>query len=618
MPDLALHFDPRGLRRPTEVARRLETIVSGSAAYNVVRAIEPTIVAINALKPFSYATAQPFCRPDGWLMLDGALYGEAAFTQNLDALFSGQPDRVDRVAGQFNAISYRRDANELTVVTDRVGMRPLYYATDGRAHVIASEIKVVVAALGISNDLSPVGILELVAFGHNIQDRTVLERVSVLPAGTVFSFGAGGVTKRAYYRFAYTRSPRRRTAREWGESISDCLKTNVRKYLQGDGRKAIFLSGGLDSRFVAGAIARQGSPIQALTFGIPGSPEVVYAQEIARVLGMPHTVLTHSQNYLSRTLRKVVERAECAAPFFHTGSVDYHDEMALHADKLLVGFCGDILSGGHLKRQMFEPVSREAMTDLIFRRALLVTKREIATILNPGLVERHWAEFMESFRASVEAIHGQEGPDLADVWDMDNRQRRFTFSSPKVDRYRFEIIAPLLDRSFLDLMTTLPPHARWKQLAYRHAIVDGFPELSGIPWTKTDRPVRLANLRYSFDDNLRIARRSISRLGNKFGFSRARVSRDPRDLALCIRQDHVLQSEYLTPFATPGTLSDDYFNPRGIRAVVDEHQRGRDRSHLLGALLTVAEFHHTYLPRLASAFAPDTPRGPIEQRGGAG
>jgi asparagine synthase (glutamine-hydrolysing) len=611
MPDLALYFDPRGQHRSADLARRLEAVVTGGERYHVVRAIEPNIVAINALKPFSYATGQPFCKPNAWLMIDGAIYDDESFSRNLDALYSGQPDRVDRVGGQFNAIAYRRDANELIVVTDRLGLRPLYYATDGRAHVIASEIKVVVAALGISSDLSPVGMIELVALGHNIQDRTVLEQVSVLPAGTVFSFGVNGVSKRRYYRFAYAESTYRRTSREWGETISDCLKRNVSKYLQGEGRKGLFLSGGLDSRLVAGAIARQDRHVRAFTYGAPGSREVVYAGEIARTLGMPHTVLTHSANYLSRSLRKVVERAECAAPFFHTGSVDYHDQIEPHADVVLVGFCGDILSGAHLKRQMLGDVTQAEMIELIFRRALVASKEEVASVLNPALVERYWAEFLDRFRSSVEAIPGQHGPDLADVWDMENRQRRFTFSSPKVDRPRFEIIAPLLDRNFLDVMTTLPVKARWKQAAYRHAIVDGFPELRNIPWTKTGRPVRAENIRYSLDNNLRLARRSVARVGSKLGLSPGKISHDPRDLAFCIRQDQSLQSEYLIPFSTPGTLREDYFNPRGIRGLVEEHQGGRDRSHLLGALLTVAEFQHSFLPGLASKFAPPQTLSPV-------
>src|SRR5262249_31745901 len=50
----------------------------------------------------------------------------------------------------------------------------------------------------------------------------------------------------------------------------------------------LMLSGGLDSRILAGFLHRRRLPVTALTHGLPGELDLLCARRVARTLGFPH------------------------------------------------------------------------------------------------------------------------------------------------------------------------------------------------------------------------------------------------------------------------------------------------------------------------------------------
>jgi len=203
-----------------------------------------------------------------------------------------------------------------------------------------------------------------------------------------------------------------------------------------------------------------------------------------------------------------------------------------------------------------------------------------------------WPPLVDSFRSSVEEIGEQCGPDVADVWDVRNRQRRFTFSAPKVDRGRFEVLAPLLDNRFMDLILTLPPSVRRRQAAYKHAIVTAYPDLRRVPSTGTGCPIPLnpvlEKMQEACDKGSRILRMALRRVG--LGSTGA-LGWQFRNVGEEIRRDPDLFHHHLFPFMEGERFPEDLFDRERILNLVKDHQQGRvDASHLLGTLVTVAVF----------------------------
>ncbi|MHC4943268.1 MAG: asparagine synthase-related protein [Planctomycetota bacterium] len=605
MPDLAVYFDERGEADTREIAERLCRVLKGDGhSFRTAKEVDAHIAAVNVLKPFSYMPDQPVRGEGAWFMLDGAFHldpaedkgaGEAGRIRHLKAMLeelaSQDNGRLGRLNGQFNLVAYQQSEKRLKVVTDRLGSRPLYYGASAGRHVVASELKAVIAALGDTCPLSPLGLLEFFAFGHNLADHTVLEGIEVLPPGSVIVIDERGMRTEPYFRYRYSADESLKTAAGTGEKIAACVKDAVPRYLQGSGRKAFFLSGGLDSRIIAGAMGKDRFPLHAFTFGYPESRDVRYAAQLSSILGFRHHVLTYPEVYLSTVIRQVVECTECATPFYHTTSTLFHEEIAGEADEIVVGFCGDVFSGGHLKPSMFKVGPGPELAGMIFDRALCADRRAMAGILQPHALEQYWPAFIEAFSATVGSIEDQSGPDTADVWDVENRQRRFTFTAPKVDRCRFEILAPLVDNQVVDLVLTLPGRMRRNQIAYKHAIVQGFSLLRDVPWAATGKPIPLNPLKDRIGELFRLGGKAFRHGLAKIGLSSPSLDWRFRNVAEEMRRDSVLFQEHLAPFLISDRFPEDLLNRSGILKMADDHLAGRkDATHLLGCLLTLAVF----------------------------
>ena len=490
MPDLAVVFDPSGSLDAPSVAGRLEGVLeAGNARFKTARVLDPCIAAVNVLKRFSFAPDQPLRDEDGngdaWMMVDGALFHKGGADKALNDLRVGLRSQGEKALfalnGQFNGIKYIPSEKRLVIVTDRLGSRPLYHSCEGGKHVIASEMKAVVAAAGRPVALDHLGVLELFAFGHNLGSRTVLERINVLPPGSVVTIDEKGLRTSSYFKYRYQPLTENASSAFCGEGLAEAVRESMPLYLEGSARKCIFLSGGLDSRIIAASIDTDRYHVDAVTFGYPEARDVRYAARLSELLGFEHQIMTYPRVYLSKVIRRVVERTECATAFHHSTSVLFHDEIAKRAESILVGFCGDVFSGGHLRPGMFSTRPGSGLAGMLFDRALCGSVKEVSRIFRDDVFKSLWSGLDAAFRESVNSIQDQAGHDVADVWDVVNRQRRFTFSAPKVDRRRFEVVAPLLDNRFVEQVLSLPASARKGQAAYRHAIVTGFPLISGVP-----------------------------------------------------------------------------------------------------------------------------------------
>ena len=123
-----------------------------------------------------------------------------------------------------------------------------------------------------------------------------------------------------------------------------------------------FLSGGVDSRRVAAAMARSSSaPFKAFTVGFPGSPrdETAAAARIARHLGIEHVVLPMQPQDARRRpaggpggLRRA-DRRQLAVPLWYLSRA-----AAEHVKVVLCGEGGDEVFLGYNRQRWAQRMAR--------------------------------------------------------------------------------------------------------------------------------------------------------------------------------------------------------------------------------------------------------------------
>src|SRR6185436_9204884 len=76
--------------------------------------------------------------------------------------------------------------------------------------------------------------------------------------------------------------------------VHDAFVEAARRHVPTAVPHTMLLSGGLDSRLIAGVLARQGVPLSAITRGAPTDLDYRCARTVTRRLRMPHQLVPHA------------------------------------------------------------------------------------------------------------------------------------------------------------------------------------------------------------------------------------------------------------------------------------------------------------------------------------
>ena len=207
------------------------------------------------------------------------------------------------------------------------------------------------------------------------------------------------------------------------------------------------------------ALARSGTPAVAYSFGNPQSRDVRYAQQLARVASIPHVHLRYERGYLGRVLSPIVWRTEGLLPFAevtHT-SLHFHRQIGARTDVILYGHCGGALTGAHLRPSIVLARSKSQLIERIFHLQQRTPAETLRPLFNPTFYRRYAPDLLDAMRVTFTHIDEPELPDVEEVWNMENRQRRGCFHSPPMDRYRFEVRTPFLDNDLVDHLAPRSP-----------------------------------------------------------------------------------------------------------------------------------------------------------------
>lgn len=282
--------------------------------------------------------AQPMANSDGSLIItfNGEIYNYSILRSQLESkgyLFTSQSDTevllhlysekgdamVHDLRGMFAFTIWDARRAELFLARDPYGIKPLYYADDGKTFRFASQVKALMAGGAISEDVDPAGIVGFYLWGSVPEPFTIRRDIKSLPAGNTLRIRAGEQRQPVQYHsiaetFCKAETERRSPsgARSSVEYIREALLDSVRYHMIADVPVGIFLSSGIDSAALLGLMRDAGQKdIQSvtLTFGeYLGKPqdEAPLAEMIAREYGARHTTRVVTRDEFETDLPRIL------------------------------------------------------------------------------------------------------------------------------------------------------------------------------------------------------------------------------------------------------------------------------------------------------------------------
>ncbi len=253
---------------------------------------------------------------------------------------------LERFNGMFAIALYDRESQEVYLVRDRIGKKPLYYWYEDGDLVFASELKPIMKCPGFTAKIEE-RVLSRYLFQQYINaPESICQNVYKVEPGAVLRFHQGGISTRKYWdiKEAYHRAQTERIEdyKEAKEQLKTLLKQSVKMRMIADVPLGSFLSGGYDSSLVT-AIAQEcsESPVKTFSIGFHEEKynEAKYARAVAEHLGTDHTELYIDEQDMFKLVESIPKYYD--EPFADSSQIATMMVSQLAREHVTVALSGD-------------------------------------------------------------------------------------------------------------------------------------------------------------------------------------------------------------------------------------------------------------------------------------
>jgi asparagine synthase (glutamine-hydrolysing) len=184
---------------------------------------------------------------------------------------------VERLHGMFAFAIWDSVKQNLFLARDRMGIKPLYYASLQNGFYFASNPQALLATGLFARDIDAVGLHHQLSLHAVIPaPRTLIKSIrKCRPAHYMNVSVDGKVTSKRYWTLIAKRPAEPMSHRDWTDAIHDALMLAVKKRLTiADVPVGVLLSGGLDSSLLVALLAEAGQgDIRTYSIGFEDQPE---------------------------------------------------------------------------------------------------------------------------------------------------------------------------------------------------------------------------------------------------------------------------------------------------------------------------------------------------------
>lgn len=278
------------------------------------------------------------------LIDEGATFRSSSDTEVLLRGFEswGLNRLLERLRGMYAFAVWDASAERLTLVRDRLGVKPLAYCEQNGQIAFASTVSALRVG-GCGGDIDTSAILDYLKLGFIPDDTCVYEGIKKLAPASILEWSPTGSTIRSYWSLPEQSGGKEVSFAEATERTEELFLDAVRVRLHSDVPMGALLSSGIDSALVCWAASQFKSDLTAFTVSTPGDPEdeTSGARETARILGIRHEVVEISPDHSGVLDELVTAYGEPFACSSATAMLRVSEAVKSHATVLLTGDGGD-------------------------------------------------------------------------------------------------------------------------------------------------------------------------------------------------------------------------------------------------------------------------------------
>ncbi|MBL6932439.1 MAG: asparagine synthase (glutamine-hydrolyzing) [Rhodospirillales bacterium] len=197
--------------------------------------------------------------------------------------------------GMYALALYEKQGHRLTLVRDRLGIKPLYWCElPGGGVLFASEIKALLASGLVKSAVDEAAIASHLIHGYVPAPQTIYKGIRQLPPGHVLCTDASGNIKVEPYWHPTPAADLPGDPEAIKKHLTELLGQSVKLQLRSDVPLGVLLSGGIDSGLLAALAAEHSAqPLNTFTVRFEGASfdESPLAEAVAARYGTNHTTV---------------------------------------------------------------------------------------------------------------------------------------------------------------------------------------------------------------------------------------------------------------------------------------------------------------------------------------
>ena len=404
--------------------------------------------------------------------------------------------------GMFAIALWDQRRRRLVLARDRVGKKPLFYFYDGNRIVFASEMKAILKAEHIPQDIDLEAVCDYFSFLYIPVPKSIYKKIRKIRPGHYAVIDDKGIQESEYWDLSFAH-PKELSEEKWCEKLLEVYRESVQVRLMSDVPLGAFLSGGIDSSSVVALMSDiKDEPVLTSSIGFEEQDfnELGYARKIAS-----RFETDHHEKIVRPDAVGIVEKLawHYDEPFADSSAVPTYYVSKVARENVTVALSGD---GGDENFAGYRRYCFDRRENILRAFLPFYVRRPIFGILASLYPKADWAPRIFRGKATLEALSCSplEGyfrsmsafrPDLKerflhpdvrrslagydslnvfrfyyDKADTDDPLSRIQYLDiktyltddilVKVDRASManslEVRAPILDHKFMELIATIP------------------------------------------------------------------------------------------------------------------------------------------------------------------
>ena len=393
------------------------------------------------------------------------------------------PDAQSAPFNGYHAAVVYQAGKGLLLGADLIGMFPVYWWASGAVLLAGSSPELFRLHPSFRSHVDMEGLAAMLLTMHSIGGRTLLDGVRRLAPGHLLRARPGRTPEeRENYRLPLSTRYHDMPFSAQVELLHEVVEDAMQRHVPRDEPCTLALSGGRDSRLVAGLLERQGSSVTALTFGERDDMEMSCAAGVARATGFAHRTLPLEVDPEGECAVRHARWLHCTTGFGSLAHWGSPPRMGGLPPRLVTGYVMDVVVGGSHITWAYDRVNRQMSFDSFFARinAHGVAENTLRELLRGGTTN----DLVEGAKARIQSVYDSYSDvesQRAWCFDIHHRQRFHVGNPPWVFSFASWPVQPTLDQRVLSVAGGLPVSALAERRAQDEMLRRFYPHLAELP-----------------------------------------------------------------------------------------------------------------------------------------